>query len=115
MGTGKQLRFFVFSKAFLPNNVDILYLDVEIEIENFMPVLFLAPILVHGFRFTHSHAFLGLFAQGVEGLCGQFDLFGAGFAGFRYFEHGVMVVVLLHFIFISEFGLVEGFEVPACD
>jgi hypothetical protein len=49
MGSGKQLRFFVFSNAFLPNNVDILYLDVEIEIENFMPVLFLAPILVHGF------------------------------------------------------------------
>ena len=116
MGASKQLRFFVFSKAFLSNDVDILYLYVEIEVENFMAVLLLASILVHGFRFSHSHAFLGFFSQGVESLCGQFYFLRTCLAGFRYFEHGVMVVVLLlYLIFISEFGFVERFEVPAGD
>jgi hypothetical protein len=87
MGPAKHARFLILSQRLLPQDVDIVDLDIQVEVDHPW------DYLLFFFR-LQPHAFLGLLPEGVHGCSVDADLLGACLAGFGDLEHGRSLLVI---------------------
>lgn len=83
----KHARFPVLAQRLLPQDVDIVDLDIQVEVDHPRDHLIL-------FLRLHPHAFFGLLAESVHGCSVYADLLRTCLAGFGDLEHGCSLLVI---------------------